>query len=220
MIKKKIITRLVMFLMIMGVLFFLPARTLHYWEAWAYLVIIFGCASGVTFYFLKHDPGLLERRMKTKENVKEQKLIVRLGWFLFLPTFIIPGFDKYYEWSHIPVYFVIISDCLVLLGYLIVISVFKENSYASRVVEIDSAQRVISTGPYAVVRHPMYSGILLMYGFTPVALGSYWALIGTCFLYTIIIIRIFSEEKYLAENLEGYKEYLDKTRYRVIPGIW
>jgi len=218
--RQKIVTRLILFLILMGMAFFLPARTLKYWAAWIYLGIVFSCATIVTIYFLKNDPGLLERRMRTKENVKEQKLIIRLGWFLFLPTFIIPGFDKYYGWSHIPVYFIIISDILVLLGYLIVFRVFKENSYASRVVEIDSGQRVISTGPYAIVRHPMYSGILLMYGFTPFALGSYWAFTSTVFLFIIIVIRIFSEEKFLEENLEGYKEYLQKTKYRVIPGIW
>ena len=218
--KQKIVTRLIMFLVVMILVFFLPARTFDYWEAWVYLGIIFGCATSVVIYFLKNDPGLLERRMRTKEKVREQKLIIRLGWFLFLPTFIIPGFDKYYGWSHIPVYLIIISAFLVLLGYMIVFMVFRENSFASRVVEVDSGQKVISTGPYAMVRHPMYTGILLMYGFTPLALGSYWALSGTIFLYIIIIFRIFSEEKFLAENLEGYKEYLQKVKYRLLPGIW
>lgn len=218
--KQKILTRLFMALLVMGVAFFLPARTFNYWEAWLYLAIIFGCATGVILYFLRNDPGLLERRMKTKENVKEQKIIIRFGWFLFLPTFIIPGFDKYYGWSHIPSWMVIISAAMVLLGYLIVIRVFKENSYASRVIETDSTQKVISSGPYALVRHPMYSGMMLMYGFTPLALGSYWALVGSISLYFMLIARIFSEEKFLSENLEGYKDYLLKTRFRVIPGIW
>lgn len=218
--KRKIVTRLIMFLAIMSIVFFLPARTFNYWEAWVYLGIVFCGATSVVIYFLKNDPGLLERRMRTKEKIREQKLIIRLGWFLFLPTFIIPGFDKYYGWSHIPVYLIVISAFLVLIGYLIVFMVFKENSFASRVVEIDSGQKVITTGPYALVRHPMYTGILLMYGFTPLALGSYWALTGTVFLYIIIVFRIFSEEKFLVENLEGYKEYLQKTKYRLISGIW
>ncbi len=108
----------------------------------------------------------------------------------------------------------------VLAGYLIVIMVFRENSYASRVVEINSGQKVISTGPYAIVRHPMYSGNLLMYGFTPISLGSWWALIGSVLITVLILFRILSEEKFLSENLDGYKEYLQKTRYRLIPGIW
>lgn len=219
-IRKKILSVAIMSFLVLCLVFFLPARTLRYWEAWVYMGIIFSCVIGVVFYFLKHDPEFLERRMRTKEKVKEQKLIILLGCILFLPTFLIPGFDRYYSWSEIPLPLIIISDVLVLAGYLIVIMVFRENSYASRVVEINSGQKVISTGPYAIVRHPMYSGNLLMYGFTPIALGSWWALIGSVLILVLIIFRIFSEEKFLAENLEGYKEYLQKTRYRLIPGIW
>jgi len=115
---------------------------------------------------------------------------------------------------------VIISDILVLAGYLLVARVFRENSYTSRIVEVDTGQKVISTGPYAVVRHPMYTGVLVMYGFTPLALGSYWALIASFFLVIIIILRLLSEEKFLSQSLEGYREYLQKVRYRIIPGIW
>lgn len=219
-IRKRIILILISFFLIFCVMFFLPARTLKFWEAWVYLGVVFLCATGVILYFLKKDPEFLARRMRTKEKVKEQKLIIKLGWLLFMPTFVLPGFDKYYGWSEIPIYLIIISDFFVLLGYLIVVRVFKENSYASRVVEVDSNQKVISTGPYSTIRHPMYSGVLMMYGFTPLALGSYWALIGTFFLFVIIIARIFSEEKYLKENLMGYKEYLQKIKYRIIPGIW
>jgi protein-S-isoprenylcysteine O-methyltransferase Ste14 len=220
MIKRQIIFRLIFFILIMCIMFFLPARTFKFWQAWAFMGVMFTGFAVAISYFLKHDPDLLERRMRTKEKVKEQKLIIKLGYFLFLPTFILPGFDNYYGWSQIPFYIVIISDIIILSGYFIVIRVFKENSFASRVVEIESGQKVISTGPYSIVRHPMYSGILLMYGFTPVALGSYWALIGSFFLFVMIIFRIFSEEKFLANNLNGYKDYLQKMRYRLIPGIW
>ena len=219
-IKKQILIRFILAFMILFIVFFLPAGTLRYWEAWIYIGILFSGASSVIIYFLKHDPEFLERRMRTKEKVKEQKLIILLGWVLFLPTFLIPGFDKYYSWSEIPLPLIIISDVFVLAGYLIVIMVFRENSYASRVVEINSGQKVISTGPYAIVRHPMYSGNLLMYGFTPIALGSWWALIGSVLITVLILFRILSEEKFLSENLEGYKEYKHKTIYRLIPGIW
>lgn len=219
-IRMKIIKISVFSLLILGTAFFLPARTFRFWEAWIYLCIIFSCITSVILYFLKHDPDFLERRIKTKETVKEQKLIIMLGWLLFLPTFLIPGFDRYYSWSDVPVYLVIASDMFVLSGYLLIIRVFRENSYASRVIEVAADQMVISTGPYAIVRHPMYSGSLLMYLFTPVALGSYWGLIGSGLIFILIIFRIFSEEKYLAENLKGYKEYLLKIKYRLIPGIW
>jgi len=219
-IKKQILIRSILAFMILCIVFFLPARTLRYWEAWIYMGILFSGASSVIIYFLKHDPEFLERRMRTKEKVKEQKLIIRLGWVLFLPTFLIPGFDRYYGWSDVPLSLVILSDIFVLAGYIIVIRVFRENSFASRVVEINAGQKVISTGPYAIVRHPMYSGNLLMYGFTPVALGSWWALIGSVLITVLILFRILSEEKFLSENLEGYKEYQHKTIYRLIPGIW
>lgn len=219
-IKRKIIVFAIFTFLVLCMTFFLPARTLNFWEAWVYIGIIFSCASGVIVYFLKHDPQLLERRVRTRERLREQKLIIRIGWLLFLPTFLIPGFDKYYEWSNVPLILIVISDILVLTGYLIVIAVFRENSYTSRVVDVESGQKVISTGPYAIVRHPMYSGNILMYGFTPLALGSYWGLIGSVLIFFLLVLRIISEEKFLSENLEGYREYLEKTRYRLIPGIW
>jgi protein-S-isoprenylcysteine O-methyltransferase Ste14 len=219
-IRKKILSVVILTFLVLCLVFFGSARTLRYWEAWVYIGIIISCAAFIIVYFLKHDPDFLVRRLKTKEKVKEQKLIIKLAWLLFIPTFVIPGFDKYYGWSDAPLQLIIIGDIMVLTGYLIIIRVFRENSYASRIVEVDSGQKVISTGPYSIVRHPMYSGNLLMYGFTPLALGSYWALIGSSIIIILIIFRIFSEEKFLLENLEGYKEYLLKTRYRLIPGIW
>jgi len=219
-IRRKILSVAVLTFLVLCLVFFVSARTLRFWEAWVYIGIILSCAAFVIAYFLKHDPDFLLRRLKTKEKVKEQKLIIKLAWLLFIPTFVIPGFDKYYGWSDVPMQLIIIGDILVLSGYLIIIRVFRENSYASRIVEVDSGQKVISTGPYSIVRHPMYSGNVLMYGFTPLALGSYWALIGSGIIIIIILFRIFSEEKFLCDNLEGYKEYLQKTRYRLIPGIW
>jgi protein-S-isoprenylcysteine O-methyltransferase Ste14 len=218
--RRKILFVAIMAFIFLFLVLFLPARTIRYWEAWVYMGIIFSCASGVVIYFLKHDPELLERRIRTKEKVKEQKLIIAVSWVLFLPIFIIPGFDKYYNWSDVPLIIVIIADIFVLAGYLIVIRVFRENSYTSRIIEVDSGQKVISTGPYSVVRHPMYTGSLVMYGFTPIALGSWWALTGSVLLFILIIFRILSEEKFLIENLEGYKDYRLKTKYRLIPGIW
>lgn len=218
--RTQVLVRIILALLFLCLGFFLPARTIKYWEAWVYLAIIFICAFGVIIYFFKTDPDFLVRRMRVKEEVKEQKLIIKLGWFLFLPVFIIPGFDKHYGWSNVPLFLIISSDFFVLIGYLMVIRVFKENSYAYRVVEVESNQKVILTGPYSLVRHPMYTGILLMYGFTPLALGSYWALIGSFLLIFIIVARIFSEEKFLSENLDGYNEYLQKTKYRLIPHVW
>jgi len=219
-IKRKIIVFALITFTLLCLIFFLPARTLNYWEAWIYIGIIISCASWVIIYFLKHDPDLLERRMRTREKLKEQKQLIRAGWLLFIPAFLIPGFDKYYGWSEVPLVLIIISDIMVLTGYMIVFAVFRENSYASRVVDVEAGQKVISAGPYAIVRHPMYSGNLLMYGFTPLALGSYWGLTGSLIIFLVLIMRKRREEKFLSERLEGYREYLQKTRYRIIPGIW
>lgn len=219
-IKRKIIVFAIVAFLVLCTAFFLPARTLNYWEAWVYIGIIFSCASFAVVYFLKNDPQLLERRIKTKEKLKEQRLIIRAGWLIFLLIFLIPGFDKYYGWSDVPLALILISDIMVITGYLMVIAVFRENSYTSRVVDVESGQKVISTGPYAIVRHPMYSGNILMYGFTPLALASYWGLIGSVLLILLLVLRIRSEEKFLIINLDGYRDYLQKTRYRLIPGIW
>lgn len=218
--RKKILFVTIITFIFLSLVLFLPARTFRYWEAWIYMGIIFSCASGVVLYFLKHDPELLERRIRTREKVKEQKWIITISWVLFLPIFILPGFDKYYNWSDVPISMVVIADIFVLAGYLIIIRVFRVNTFTSRIIEVDSGQKVISTGPYSIIRHPMYAGSLLMYGFTPIALGSWWALTGSVFLIILIIFRLLNEEKFLIENLEGYLDYMQKTKYRLIPGIW
>ena len=141
--------------------------------------------------------------------------------FLSVPLiYIIPGFDKRFGWSQVPVPFEIIALVLVFLGYVMTIWVLKANSYASRIIEVEESQMVISTGPYALVRHPMYSSITILYLFTPLALGSFWAVMPAIFYLPTLILRIMGEEKTLVENLQGYREYTQKVKYRLIPGIW
>jgi len=137
-----------------------------------------------------------------------------------MPAFIIPGFDVRFGWSNVPWLVVIIADVIVLFAYLFFALVLKTNSYASRIVEVEKGQKVITTGPYAVVRHPMYLASLILYGFSPLALGSYWAMLLVVLLTALLITRIKGEERELLENLEGYEEYVKKTKYRLVPGIW
>jgi protein-S-isoprenylcysteine O-methyltransferase Ste14 len=137
-----------------------------------------------------------------------------------MAAFIIPGLDRRFGWSDIPPEVIIATDAVILGGYLIIFMVFRENSYASRIVEIDKGHKVITTGLYSVVRHPMYLGVLIMYLPTPLALGSYWGLIPMALLPVALVFRILNEEKVLKENLEGYNEYCLKTKYRLIPYIW
>ena len=155
-----------------------------------------------------------------REREAEQKLIIKLSYIPFLLAFLLPGFDKRFGWSNVPVGVVVIGDILVLLGYGIVFLVFRENRYASRIIEVEQGQTVIRSGPYAMVRHPMYLGSLLLYSLSPLALGSYWAMIPAILIIPIIVARIRNEESVLARDLNGYQEYMQKTCYRLIPGIW
>ncbi|HUU76182.1 MAG TPA: isoprenylcysteine carboxylmethyltransferase family protein [Methanoregulaceae archaeon] len=218
--KKAIYSRILAGFVIMGLLLFLPAGSLFFWQGWVYIGILFIPMIFVLFYFLKNDPGLLERRMKMREKEHEQKLIIALSMAFFLIGFLIPGFDFRFGWSDVPVALVLAADGIVLLGYGIFFLTLRANSYASRVIEVELGQEIITTGPYAIVRHPMYSGILLIFLFTPLALGSYWALIAFIPMLPLLMLRIRNEEEVLVRELPGYEEYRQKTRYRLIPFMW
>lgn len=219
-IRKKAFRVLIVSFVLIVLMLFLSAGSLMYWQAWVFIFVFFGNAVFVMFYFLSRNPEFIERRLRHREKEKEQKKIISYGWLFFVVGFLIPGFDYRFGWSSVPAAVVIISDALVFAGYFFVFLVYKENSYASRIIEVEEEQKVISTGPYAVVRHPMYSGIILMYLFIPLALGSFWSLIPFAAIVPLIIFRALNEEKVLLRNLPGYKEYCKKTRYRLIPKVW
>jgi protein-S-isoprenylcysteine O-methyltransferase Ste14 len=171
-------------------------------------------------YLLKNDPDLLEHRMRMRETQSAQKKVVSLSFVYFILAFLLPGFDKRFGWSDVPFDIALTADLMVLVSYLGVIQVFKANSYASRVVEVMKGQKVISTGPYAYVRHPMYTAVSFMYVFSPLALGSYWAMIPAALIIPLLVARIRNEEEVLEKELDGYVEYKQKTKYRLIPLIW
>ena len=218
--KKKVFFRFIMAPIFIGLILFLPAGTLYYWQAWIYCGVLFIPMFLVVLYFLKKDPELLERRMRTREKEEKQKIIIKIGIILFFIGFILSGLDYRYHWSNVPVPLVIAANAIVLAGYIIVFFVLRENSYASRIIEVEKGQKVITTGPYSIVRHPMYMGVLLMYLFTPIALGSYWAIIFFLPLIPLIVVRLLNEEEVLSRELPGYKEYCQKTRYYLVPFIW
>ncbi len=214
------IIRLVLGIMFICAMLFWPAGTWNYWQAWMWLATLF-LPMGVSFvYLVKRDPALLERRTRTNETRTEQKWIIAASVVYFLIIFLLPGFDKRFGWSSVPVWLVILADLGVVAGYGLYILVLRTNSYASRVIEVEQGQRVITTGPYAIVRHPMYLGMILLMVFTPLALGSYWAFLPSLALIPLLAARAKNEEELLVNELNGYREYMQKTRYRLFPGLW
>jgi protein-S-isoprenylcysteine O-methyltransferase Ste14 len=217
---KLVLSRLGLAVSTLMLMFFLPAGTWKYWQAWVYMAVLFIPMTLVLVYLLKNDPELLERRMRMREERRGQKLIIKISYVFFLLAFLLPGFDVRFGWSNMPVWAVVTADVFVFLGYAIFFRVMQVNSYASRVIEVASGQKVIDTGPYAVVRHPMYSGAILLYVASPLALGSYWAAIPAALIVPLLAARILDEESALEKELPGYLEYQQKTRYRLIPFIW
>lgn len=219
----KALTGLVRFQVILAVLLFLPAWSLRFWEAWIYWTLSSASVLIITLYFLKHDPRLIERRLAVgprAEPLKSQKLIQTITGALWCALMIVPGFDHRWHWSDAPTPMVPIADVLVVLGFLIIFFVFRENSYTAGVVKVETNQQVISTGPYGVVRHPMYAGAALMFLATPVALGSLWALLVAILLCGGLAARLLDEERYLSANLPGYTAYCQKVKYRLVPFVW
>jgi protein-S-isoprenylcysteine O-methyltransferase Ste14 len=205
---------------IIPALLVLPAGTLAYWQAWVYLAVLLIPMMLTIVYLLSRDPELLERRMRTGEKDAAQRRIVALAGACFLAVLLIPGFDRRFGWSHVPLAAVLVADLLVLFGYALFILVIRENRSASRIVEVESGQRLVATGPYAIVRHPMYAAVAVMGLATPVALGSWWAVIPALLLMPVLAARIRNEERVLANQLGGYREYMRTTSHRLIPGVW
>lgn len=214
------VVRLTLGVVLLGALLFVSAGTLDYRDAWTFLAVLFVPVVLVFAYLLARDPALLERRMRTREKETAQGRIVKLGSLCYLLTFLVPGIDHRFGWSSVPVAAVLLADLVFVLGYVLFVLVLRANSYASRVIEVEEGQRVASTGPYAVVRHPMYVAVLLMILASPVALGSWWALIPAVPVIGILVFRIRNEEAVLARDLAGYRAYMSATRYRLLPGIW
>jgi len=206
-----------------ALLLFLPTWSLRFWEAWIYLILSSGFGLIITLYFLKRDPGLIERRLEVgpaAEPERNQKIIQSIASVLSCALFIVPGFDHRLHWSAVPTPIVLSADGLFVVGLLIVFLVFKENSYTASVVRVEADQPVISTGPYRLVRRPMYAGAVLGFLATPFALGSWRALFVAVPLCGVIVVRLLYEERFLSANLPGYDAYRQKVRDRLVPYVW
>jgi protein-S-isoprenylcysteine O-methyltransferase Ste14 len=207
----------------MAGLLFLPAWTVNYWQAWVFISVFVGSSLAITLYLMRKDPRLLERRMRAgpgAEREKSQKIIMSLASAGFIALIVFPAFDHRFAWSPVPAYIALVGDVLVAIGYLAIFFVFKENTFTSATIEVDPEQKVISTGPYALVQHPMYAGSIVMLTGTPLALGSWWGLFIIILMMPALIWRLLDEERFLAKNLLGYVQYKNKVKYRLVPYVW
>jgi protein-S-isoprenylcysteine O-methyltransferase Ste14 len=214
---------LLAFAVVLAVAIFLPAGTARYTEGWAFLLLFVGCCAAVTLDVQRRDPALLARRLRggaAAEARRSQQVIQLLANVVFLGFVVVPALDHRFRWSHVPAAVVVVGGLLVVVGFVIVGAVFRANSFASATIETARDQRVIDTGPYAVVRHPMYAGALLMLAGVPLALGSYWGLSLLVPMTAVISWRLLDEERFLEAELPGYRDYERRVRHRLAPGVW
>ena len=208
---------------LLGVLLFLPAWTFNYWRAWVFIVVFMTSVSVIGVYLSLKDPALLERRKNigpAAEQSLVQKIIISIAILADLGLLVFCALDYRFGWSPVPPYLSLLGDVLVALGLFIDLLVFKENSYGASNIKVEEDQRVITTGPYALVRHPMYAGVLVMVMGVPLALGSWWGLAIIALVVAGLAWRIIDEEKLLKKELPGYVEYVQKVRYRLVPYLW
>lgn len=207
----------------LGVMLFLPAGSLHFWQGWLYGFVFVAATAAISLYFLKHDPKLVERRMHVgpmAEQRPTQKIIMAITLLGFVLLLVLPGLDYRWHWSAVPPRLVLAANAGVALSFVVFFIVLKQNSYAASTIRVETDQPVVSTGVYAIVRHPLYSGALLFLAFTPLALGSYWTLLVLVPIVPVLVWRLLDEERFLKQSLPGYAGYCSAVRFRLIPWIW
>ena len=207
----------------MAVLLFMSAGTVDYWQGWLFMAVFVGATTAITVYLAIKDPKLLERRMSagpTAEKEPAQKILMLFAMAGFIGLLVFPAFDHRFGWSPVPAYISLAADALILVSFLLVFIVLRVNTYAASTIQIAEGQKVISTGPYAIVRHPMYAGAFPLLIGMPLALGSWWGLFVLIVFVPALIWRLLDEEKFLQKNLAGYADYCRKVRYRMLPFIW
>lgn len=202
---------------------FLPAWTLDYWQGWLCVAVFFIGASSISVWMARNDPALLARRMKAgpgAEKRLEENVAQAIALVVFLANFVVSAFDHRFGWSYVPVSGVIAGNLMILAGLAISFAVARVNTYASAILEVTEGQKVISTGPYAHVRHPLYSGALVLLFGIPPALGSWWGELANLLLTGTIVWRLQNEERLLLRELPGYAEYREKVKQRLVPYVW
>ena len=202
---------------------FVPAGSLFFWQGWLFAFVFMASTIAIGLYFSKHDPKLIERRIKagpSAEKEPSQKIIIFLVMIAFVLLLVVPGLDYRWHWSDVPTWLVLVANGAIVLSFVIFFVVLKQNSFAASTVTVEPGQPVVSTGVYGVVRHPMYAGAWLLTGAIPLALGSYWGLLVDLAALPALIWRLLDEERVLARDLPGYVDYCRRVRYRLIPFVW
>ena len=207
-------------LLLVGLLIFLPAGTLNYTYGWLLIGLLFGPMLIAGFVMLFKAPEFLAKRLDAKEKQATQKGVVAFSGLMFIAGFVVAGLDYRFGWSHMPTAGTVMSSVLFLLAYVLYAEVMRENAYLSRTVKVEEGQKVVDTGLYGIVRHPMYMATTLLFLMIPLVLGSWYALIAFAFYPAIIIVRLKDEEELLTRELPGYAEYKQKVKYRILPFIW
>ena len=213
-------TKYLLGFVLVGALLFLPAWTLAYPGAWIFLGVLFLPMLVMGVVMLVRAPELLAKRLDSKEKQKTQQGVVKLAGLVFVGGFVLCALDFRFGWSHVPTWLMIAAAFIFLIGYGMYAEVMRENAYLSRTIEVQEGQKVVSTGLYGVVRHPMYLATLLMFLPIPLILGSFWGLCAFAVYPVLIAVRILDEERVLTEGLKGYADYRKKVKYRLIPFIW
>ena len=214
------LTKYIMGLLLVGVLLFLPAGTLGYTNGWLFIGLLFAPMLFLGIVLLVKSPELLRKRLDAREKENTQKGVVALSALLFMAGFVVAGLDFRFGWTDVPLWCVVTASVVLLLSYGLYAEVMRENAYLSRTIEVQNGQKVVDTGLYSIVRHPMYAVTVWLFLSIPVVLGSWWAL--ACFLpyVAVIAVRIVNEEKVLEAGLQGYSEYKKRVKYRIIPLVW
>ena len=207
-------------LLMVALLIFLPAGTLAYGGGWLLVGLLFGPMFIAGLVMLRKSPEFLKKRLDGKEKQATQKGVVALSGLMFIAGFVVAGLDYRFDWSNMPVPVTVVASVLFLAAYVLYAEVMRENAYLSRTIKVEEGQKVVDTGLYGIVRHPMYMATLLLFIMIPIVLGSWYALIPFAFYPAIIIARLKDEEELLTKELPGYAEYKQKVKYRILPFIW
>jgi protein-S-isoprenylcysteine O-methyltransferase Ste14 len=219
----KMLASLIGLIVVMGALIFAAAGTFDYWQGWLFLACYFAASLIMSLWLIRYDPALLERRMRGgpfAEGERSQKIIMTITSIGFIALLVVPGLDRRFGWSDMADTTAVLGDLLHLAGWLGILFVFRANSYAAATIRVEAGQRVISTGPYAIVRHPMYAAALLMLLGIPVALGSWWGILILAALLPALAWRLVDEERVLLRDLDGYADYRRRVPSRLIPFVW